>query len=248
MLVGNGWIVPWSMRESRYLLNTEIAGKPLNREVTHDLYLRDGRRILSVAQSFPHRGEIQGLVILDLDLHFRPERRLEAASGVHAGGGRWQLQQVTVRSFDPDTQELLDFSRQAEMPLDLGRTPAELSEAWTEPAELSLPQLADVGERLRRDGQDPRRYLGELHFRAAQSVMPLIMVLLGVPFALQRGRQATLGVGVALCLGVFVVYLMLQAVGMALGTAGLLPLPLAAWAANLLLLLVGAWLFMTLDD
>jgi lipopolysaccharide export system permease protein len=78
--------------------------------------------------------------------------------------------------------------------------------------------------------------------------MPLIVVLLGAPFALQRGRQATLGVGVALSLAVFVVYLLLQAVGMALGTAGLLPLPLAAWAANLLLLLLGAWLFLRTEE
>jgi lipopolysaccharide export system permease protein len=248
MLVGNGWIVPWSMRESRYLLNTEIAGKPLSREITRDLYLRDGRRILSVTQSFPHHGEIQGLVLLDLDPHFRLERRLEAASAVYAADNHWRLQQVTVRSFDPDTHALVDFSRQAELLFDLGRNPEEMSEVWAEPAELSLPQLAALGERLRRDGQDPRHYLGELHFRTAQSLMPLIVVLLGAPFALQRGRQATLGVGVALSLAVFVVYLLLQAVGMALGTAGLLPLPLAAWSANLLLLLLGGWLFLTLDN
>jgi len=78
--------------------------------------------------------------------------------------------------------------------------------------------------------------------------MPLVVILLGVPFALQRGRQATLGIGVALSLGVFMTYILLQAIGTALGTAGLLPLPLAAWAANLLLLLVGGWLFLTLDS
>lgn len=248
MLVGNAWIVPWSMREARYILNTEVADKPASREITRDLYLRDGRRILSVTQSFPHRGEIQGLVLLDLDLHFRLERRLEAVSAVYAADHRWRLQQVTIRRFDPETQELVDFSRQPELLYDLGRDPEEFSDSWAEPAELSLPQLAELAERLRRDGQDPRRYLGELQFRTAQSLMPLIMVLLGVPFALQRGRQATLGVGVALSLAVFVVYILLQAVGMALGTAGLLPLPLAAWSANLLLLLVGAWLFMTLGD
>jgi len=84
--------------------------------------------------------------------------------------------------------------------------------------------------------------------RAAQSLMPLIVILIGVPFALQRGRKATVGTGVALTLGVFVSYLLLQAIGMALGSAGLLPLPLAAWSANILLMLVGAWLFMTLDN
>ena len=113
---------------------------------------------------------------------------------------------------------------------------------------FSLTELLQLSDRLQRDGQDPRRYQGELQLRIAQGFMPFIVVLLGIPFALQRGRQATFGVGVALTLGVFVTYIVLQAISMALGTAGLLPLPVAAWTANVLLLLVGSWLFLSLDN
>ena len=244
MLAGNSWLVPWSTREGRFILNTEIAGKQEPGEVSRDLYLKDGQRILSVAQSFPHRGEIQGLVLLDVGQHFNLKRRLEAVSARYEADNRWRLQTVTERRFDPETQQIIDFSKQNEQLVDLGHNPLELSEIWAEPAELTLPELQELGERMRRQGQDPRRYLSEMHFRVAQSLMPLIVILLGVPFALQRGRQATIGVGIALTLGVFVVYILLQAIGMALGTAGLLPLPLAAWAANFLLLLVGAWFFL----
>jgi len=248
MLAGNGWLVPWSNREARYVLNTEVGGKQERGEVARDLYLRDGQRILSVAQSFPHRGEIQGLVVLDVDRHFNLERRLEAVSGHYEADHRWRLQNVTERRFDPVNHDIIAFSRHNEQLLDLGHSPPELSEVWAEPTELTVPELFELGKRMQRQGHDPRRYLIELHFRVAQSLMPLIVILLGVPFALQRGRQATLGIGVALSLGVFMTYILLQAIGMALGTSGLLPLPLAAWAANLLLLLVGGWLFLTLDS
>lgn len=248
MLAGNGWLVPWSNRESRYILHTELGGRQQLAQESRDLYLRDGQRILSVEQSFPHRGAIQGLTILDLDPHFNLQRRLEATSAQHEAATRWRLQGVTERQFDPATHTLNSFVKRSEEVVDLGYTPRELSEIWVQPEELTFPELSEFISRMQRQGQDPRRYLGELHFRLAQCLVPLIVILLAVPFALQRGRQATLGAGVALSLAVFAAYILLQAIGMALGTAGLLPLPLAAWSANLLLLLVGAWLFLTRDS
>jgi lipopolysaccharide export system permease protein len=249
MLAGNSWVVPWSNREARYILNTKVAREQVaEQEVTRDLYLRDRQRILSVAQSYPQRGEIRGITLLELDLHFNLKRRLEAVSADNAGGNRWLLHTVTDRQFDPDSRQLVEVSKRDQLLVDLGRTPEELSEIWIEPAELPLPHLAQLGERLTRDGQDPRRYLAEMHFRIAQSLTPLLAVLLGVPFALQRGRRATLGAGVALTVAVFGGYLLLQAVGMALGSIGLLPIPLAAWAANLLLILIGIWLFLRTEE
>jgi lipopolysaccharide export system permease protein len=248
MLAANSWVIPWSTREANYILDTEIGKKDPAGDVTHDLYLRDSQRIVRVAHAYPRKGEIMGVMLLDFDPDFKLTRRLEADSASFEGGQTWRLRGVKERRFQAEGREVAGFSSRGEQLVDLGRGPAELSEIWAEPAELSFGELADIASRLQRDGQDPRRYLKELHLRAAQSLMPLIVILIGVPFALQRGRKATVGTGVALTLGVFVSYLLLQAIGMALGSAGLLPLPLAAWSANILLMLVGAWLFMTLDN
>jgi lipopolysaccharide export system permease protein len=248
MLAGNGWLVPWSSRESRYLFRVELGGKPAAQEVTRDLYLRDGQRILGVAEAFPQQGELRGVVLLELDRDFHLTRRLEAETGRYEKDHQWQLTNVSEHRFDPVSQQVVSFSQAANALVDLGRDPEELRETWGEPAELTFPQLLKLSDRLQREGQDPRRYRGALHFRIAQSLMPLIVGLLGAPFALQRGRQATLGVGIALCLAVFLSYLLLQAIGMALGTVSLLPIPLAAWSGNLLLLLVGAWLFLRTED
>ena len=248
MLAGNSWLVPWSIREAGYLLDVEVGGKAPAGEVSHDLYLRDGQRILSVAHAYPQKGEIQGVMLVEIDGQFKPTLRIEAAKARFEGDGRWRLYGVTERRFDPERQQVSYFARQSELLVNLGRDPQELSEVWAEPAELTLPELADTISRLQRDGQDPRRFQADMHFRFAQSLMPLIVILIGAPFALQRGRRATLGVGVALSLAVFVVYILLQAIGMALAAASLLPLPLAAWSANLLLMLAGTWLFLTLDS
>jgi lipopolysaccharide export system permease protein len=247
MLIGNGWVLPWSNREANYVLQTELAGEAPREVVTRDLYLREQQRIMRIAHAYPERGEIHGVMVLELDDQLKPVRRLDATKARYVGDGKWRLFQVKERRFGPGGQKLTGFTQSAEQ-LISGRDPRELSEKWADPAQLSLTELLQLSNRLQRDGQDPRRYQGELQLRIAQGFMPFIVVLLGIPFALQRGRQATFGVGVALTLGVFVTYIVLQAISMALGTAGLLPLPLAAWSANLLLLLIGSWLFLTLDN
>jgi len=247
MLVGNGWILPWSGREAGYILHTELSGEDHGEEIAQNLYLRDQQRILRITHAYPERGELRGVMVLEMNERFKPVRRLDAVSASYEGEEQWRLQKVEDRLFGADGRQLTGFAQRPEEVIS-GRAPREFSEKWAVPGQLSLTELWQLVEQMQQNGQDPRRYLGEMHLRIAQSCMPLIVILLGVPFALQRGRQATFGAGVALTLGVFVLYILLQAVGMALGTAGLLPLHLAAWAANMLLLLIGSWLFLSLDS
>lgn len=248
MLAGNCWLVPWANREAGYILDTEIRGKESRKPANEDLYIRHGQSILRVARSYPQKNELQGVMLLDFDRHFNLTRRVEAQIARYEGKDLWRLQSVTERNFDPERRNLTSLKRYGELPVDLGSGPQELTEIWSTPTDLTVTELMEINARMERSGQNPRRYQSELYFRISQSVMPLIVVLIGVPFALQRGRKASLGAGVALCLAVFVIYILLQAIGMALGNSGLLPLPLAAWSANLLLVLTGAWLFLTLEN
>ena len=238
--------MPWSARQSRYILTTEIKGNNPMTQHTENLYFRDGQRIISVVESFPERGEVQGLTLLEFDAAFHLTRRVEAVSARHLDGGAGCCR-GTERTFDPATQQIISFNRQRELP-------------WTWPT-----SRGNDGDLVQTGGNDVPGTAppGRPHAPVRAGFQPLpggvatapgplrhpmLMVLLGVPFALHRGRKASLGLGIAVSLATFLAYFALQAIGMAFGTAGLLPLPLAAWSANLLLLLVGAWLFLTLDN
>jgi len=70
------------------------------------------------------------------------------------------------------------------------------------------------------------------------------MVLLGIPFALQRGRNASFSLGIIISLIIFVVYFLLYAVFAVFGAIAVLPPLIAAWAANILMALVGTWFFL----
>ena len=82
--------------------------------------------------------------------------------------------------------------------------------------------------------------------RFSGAVSPIIMVLVGIPFALQRGRSAGFARGIIISLVIFAAYFFLNAVFSVFGTIAVLPPLLAAWAANLLAILVGTWFLLRL--
>ena len=82
-----------------------------------------------------------------------------------------------------------------------------------------------------------------LHRKVAQALAPVVMVLLGLPFAFRVGRRGSLyGIGVALLL--VLVYWATFAVFNALGLETLLPPAIAAWAPNAIYALVGTYLLL----
>ena len=74
--------------------------------------------------------------------------------------------------------------------------------------------------------------------------MANVMTLIAVPFAVTTGRRGALfGVGLGLLLAIS--YWGLSAVFGAIGGAGLLTPPLAAWAPNVLFVSVASYLLLT---
>jgi lipopolysaccharide export system permease protein len=88
----------------------------------------------------------------------------------------------------------------------------------------------------------------ETHMRFAKAAIPIIMVLIGIPFALQRGRNASFSLGIVISLIIFVVYFIFYAVFAVFGTIAVLPPLIAAWAANILMALIGAWFYLKLQS
>ncbi|PLX80412.1 MAG: LPS export ABC transporter permease LptG [Desulfuromonas sp.] len=247
-LAGNLWLVPWSSGEADYLFKTKIRGDARKEADNHDLIFRDGNRIISIASSFPSKGEVDGLTIVEFNHDFVPEKRIDADSARHQQEGIWRLEDVTLWGFSPDDQDVQSFTRQAELDLDMHRTPDDMLQLWTDPGYMSATELRQLIVKLETEGYSPAEHKVEEQSRISRAAIPLIMILLGVPFAMQRGRQVSFSLGVAVSLGIFMVYYLLYATFAAIGNAAILPPPIAAWAANLLMTLVGIWLFLNVRD
>jgi lipopolysaccharide export system permease protein len=248
VLIANLWLVPWSSLESNYILRTEIKGKSSQSVSSKDLYFRDGNKIVSVSHSFPEKGIVLGITVVEFNDKFLPVKRTQAEKAKHIGNGNWQLENAVVWDFIPETRTVASFEQKPELLLDVKRQPSEMLQLWNRPEDLAVNELLHLTEKLRDEGYDPKPYQVETHMRLAKSAIPIIMVLIGIPFALQRGRNASFSLGIVISLAIFVIYFILYAVFAVFGAIAILPPIVAAWAANALMALIGAWLFLRAQD
>ena len=127
-----------------------------------------------------------------------------------------------------------DFDRQERSILGWGRLADE----------MNFVELKRHIKRMRNSGYDTTSLRVSLYEKLAFPAAPIVMLLLGIPFAFRAGRRGSLyGVGIALFL--VVLYWASFAVSSALGQEGILPPALAAFSPDLLFALLGAYFFLS---
>lgn len=244
MLFANLWLVPWSSSESNYILRTEIQGKNTQTLSSKELYFRDGNQIIRINQAFPAQGMLIGLTIVEFNENFMPIKRIQAEQARHLQKGQWRLENAIIWSFSPATKTVSSFEQQPELVFDLKRGPAEAVRLWSRPEDLPITELINFTEKVESEGYDAKPYQVEIHVRFAKAVIPVIMVLVGIPFSLQRGRNTSFSLGIVISLIIFVTYFILYATFNVFGAIDVLPPLIAAWAANILMALIGTWFFL----
>ncbi len=243
LLAISGWFpgpltnqITSSARRSRAKLHSKTLSK--------DIYFRDGNRIISVNHAFPAKGVVLGLTIVEFNDHFMPVKRIQAEEARHTINGQWMLHNVVVWEFVPETRAVASFTQQAELPLDLRREPSEMLQLLDRPEDLTVNELLRLTKKLQSEGYNATAYQVEAHVRLAKAAIPIIMVLIGIPFSLQRGRNSSFSFGIVVSLAVFVVYFLLYAIFAVFGAVAVLPPFVAARAADLLMALIGSWFFL----
>lgn len=248
VIIANLWLVPWSSRESNYIRHFGIKGETSQTVSSKNLYFRDGNRIISVNHAFPAKSILLGLTILEFNDKFMPIKRIQAEGATYRDKGQWQLNNVVIWEFSPETRAVASFAHRPELLIDLKRPPSEMLQLWDRPEDLTFGELLHFTSKLQNEGYDPKAYQMETHMRFAKAAIPIIMVLIGIPFALQRGRNASFSLGIVISLVIFVVYFILYAVFAVFGAIAVLPPLISAWAANILMALIGTWFFLKVQS
>jgi len=100
---------------------------------------------------------------------------------------------------------------------------------------------------LSRKGIDPSGYLVDLNMKLSVPFAALVLACVAIPLAGRVVRHpsiaATVGVGLVVGFG----YWVLLALANALGQSGVLPALVSAWAANVIYILLGCGLFLSLE-
>ncbi len=154
----------------------------------------------------------------------------------HDGWRRYYVSNAEDNALRPNPLEEYKFAV-----LPITERPEYFNQSPLQPDEMSTLELRRHVEQLRESGYDTHRALVDYHLKIAQPFVVLVMTLVGLPFAFRMGRQGAL-TGVGIAIGLALVYWIVFAVFRALGYAGQLPPPLAAWAPHLLFIALGGYL------
>ena len=205
------------------------------------MWVRTGNSIVHIEQAIPQSSSLQGVTIFDLDENFQLAYRTDAGSA-HFKNNEWQFKNLVQRKFNPETGEMLSSTQSRNKTIPLDKTPEDFQQADPHEWELDMFELNRLAKKMQEEGYDATRYLVNMHSHIAAPFACIVMVLLGIPFALQRGRNSSLALGIVISVLVGVVYFILHSVAMAFGYSGILPPILATWSANILAGLTGLWL------
>jgi LPS export ABC transporter permease LptG/LPS export ABC transporter permease LptF len=197
----------------------------------------------------PDHQTFQGLSVFTLDRSAPRVTEHRFAAVAKWNGNAWLLERGWYRNFPADksvgTFRTFDNGERCALdpPENFARREITLMTGGDLPDQMNIVDLRKQIETLQDSGYDITRLKVAFYAKLAHPVTPLVMVLLGLPFAFQVGRRGSLyGIGVALVL--VIVYWATFAVFNALGFETVLPPFLAAWAPNILYGLLGAYLLL----
>ncbi len=189
----------------------------------------------------PTRNEFQDLSVI----RFRPGT-LDIAERIfspHAiwETGSWVLLDGWVRTFDDDKVAYAAFDRRSFADFD---PPDYFVQEWKAPDQMNYRELSTYVKDLERRGYNTRELRVGLYRKIAIPAVCIVMVIVGLPFALRIERRGPVfAIAVSIML-VFVYFGVLQAFGK-LGEVAVLPPLMAAWAPNLLFAGFGLYLSAT---
>ncbi len=229
-------------------LHNQIKGKP------PQTYLRPDRKWIFgqhndiyYYQFFdPDRDQFGNVTVFQLDrATFALTRRIHAERAHWADNlNRWVYEQGWERSLRGSAiaangYRTFDVST---FP-DLSETPSYFKKEVKQYTEMNYEELRRYIRDLQQSGFDVVRLRVQLHKKLSYPLITLIMAILAVPFALSTGKKGAI-TGVAVAVGMAAFYIVVTRFSEAMGDQSLLPAALAAWAPDLIFMLVGGYLIL----
>jgi lipopolysaccharide export system permease protein len=243
LLINTELILPYSYAHTEQIENVKIKKK--GDRITfklNNIWFRSNSMILQARLFEPKTSTLSGVVVWNVDSFMNPVSRINAATALYREG-RWTLNSTTLRNFQ-SAAGYAPHSAQTMM-LDLNLKIEDLQILEKDADNLSIRKLWEYAENLRRGGYQSYRYLTLMHAKIASPFAALIMVLLGIPFAMRNSRSGGIAIGIGTSIGIGFAYFVVNAVLLSYGRSGVLTPVVAAWGANFIFLLSGIWLSMT---
>ena len=237
--------IPHTNRQQEILRN-QIKGKPAQ------TYLQADRKWI-----FGQNSEIYYYQVFDPDtdhfggisiFEFNPNT-FQLARRIHAerahwevGLQKWVFETGWVRTLHgASIQEYRNFDVATFD--ELHETPGYFKKEVKQSSEMNYEELRRYIDDLQQSGFDTVRLKVQLQKKIAFPLITLVMAVLAIPFA-ASGRRGGALAGVAIAIGIAIVYWVTAGVFEAMGAANQLPTMLAAWAPDFIFAFAGGYLLL----
>ena len=237
--------IPRTNRQQEILRN-EIKGKPPQTYLQADRKWIFGQNneIYYYRVFDPDQNHFGGISIFEFDPDkFQLTRRIYAE---HAHWDehlqKWVFEQGWVRTLqgasiqDYRTFDVATFS-------ELHENPGYFKKEVKQSSEMSYDELRRYIDDLQQSGFDTVRLKVQLQKKIAFPLITLVMAILAIPFS-ASGRRGGALAGVAVALGIALVYWVTSGLFEAMGNANQLPAMLAAWAPDFIFAFAGGYLLL----
>jgi lipopolysaccharide export system permease protein len=236
-------VLPYTYVKTEQIDRVKIKKKEDNLTFKrNNIWFRSGSLILQARLFEPKTRTLSGVVIWNVDAHMNPVSRIDADTAIYQEG-QWRLYSSTEKIFL--TPVGFETKSAPTMAVDLNLKIEDLQVLDRDADNMSIRVLKEYAENLKRGGYQAYRYYTLMHAKIATPFAALIMVLLGIPFALKNSRSGGISMGIAASIGISFAYFVVNAVLLSYGRSGVLTPVVAAWGANVVFMLGGIWMSMS---
>lgn len=242
LLVNAELIIPAIYPKRDYIERVLIKKQAVNAFFKrNNIWFRSGEMIVQAQLFEPNEKTLKGVVIWTLDGKMNPKRRIDAISAKY-NGAQWILGKVYIKEFAEGSGFTQKEVPEIKMALSLKIDDLKVLDKNAD--NMSFVQLKEYAENLKRAGYPADRYLTMMHTKLAGPSAAIVMVLLGIPFAMKNSRSGGIAMGIGISVAVGFAYFVVNAVFLSFGRSGALPPAAAGYGANILFGCAGIWLTM----
>jgi lipopolysaccharide export system permease protein len=243
LLVNTELIVPKSYERMEYIERVAIKKQGDNAVFKrNNIWFRSGAMIIQAQMFEAQEKALKGVIIWTVDSSMNPLARVDAKSAEFRNG-RWTLQEVVVKDFIAGAGFTMRTAPAMDSALNLKIDDLKVLDNNAD--NLSFRKLKEYADNLRCGGYQAFRYLTMMHAKLSAPFAAVVMVILGIPFALRNSRSGGIALGIGASIAIGFGFFVVNAVLLSYGRSGVLPPIVAAWGANLLFTMGGIWLAMT---
>lgn len=204
-------------------------------------------RLFFISKFYPHTNTMEGIIILEHDVHQNIVKKIVANKGVYVDG-LWRFYQSITYNFNEEGQILNEPQYSEEEIMPFSETPHDFLEQRQLPEIMTISQLDDYIWKLSKSGATTviRNLKVDLYQRFTEPLTSILIILIGIPFSLMIRKRATglSSLGVSIMVGFL--YYVLNAVSIAMGKAGILVPILSVSLSHILVLIYSLYLITTI--